>query len=480
MDCSVMRRYGLVLIILTFFFAISFPDTVRGGSKLVLEKAEPEKLSLTVGKSIVISSFEPVKRVSLGSQDVADAIVLTPKQISVIGKTTGVTNLILWGPDDKISSVLDIQVSPDVARLGEMIQKMLPEEKNLRIDATHDSLTLSGTISSTSSLSQAIALAEVHLPKDGKIVNLAEVAGVHQVMLEVRIAEMSKNLGRRLGFNWNYISSSGKIGLGSLNNLVRLPPTGFPGNGLEVTQSINAIFQFMSKGTPWTIFIDALKEQGLVKVLAEPTLLTLSGKPASFLAGGEIPYPVAQNSSGGNAITIEWKPFGIGLNFTPTVLSNKKISMHVNPEVSDIDWSNAIQVPGQPPFPAIATRRLSTTIELADGQSFAIAGLMKDEVREVISKYPVVGDIPVLGALFRSTAFQKRESELIVIVTPHLVKPLDMARQTLPTDSFIEPDDFEFYLLGHVEGDEKPASHSKSSLKGDSKLEGGFGHIVPK
>jgi len=479
MNSSVTRRCGLALVGMLFLLAIVFPSAVRGGSKLILEKAEPQKLSLTVGKSVVVSSSQPVKRVSLGSQDVADAIVLTPMQISVIGKASGVTNLILWGVDDKISSILDIQVSPDAARLGEMIEKIMPDEKNLRVDGAHDSLTLSGTVSSTSRLSQALALAEVYLPKDGKIVNLVEVAGVHQVMLEVRVAEMSKSLGRRLGFNWSYASSSGKIGLGSLNNLVRLPPTGFPSTGLEVSDSINAIFRFAGKGTPWTVFIDALKERGLLKVLAEPTLLTLSGKSANFLAGGEFPIPVPQPGAGATAITVEYKPFGIGLNFTPTVLSNKKISMQVNPEVSDLDFSNAISIGGFV-IPAIATRRLSTTIELADGQTFAIAGLLKDDVREVVSKYPLVGEIPVLGALFRSTSFQRKETELIVIVTPHLVKPLDMAKQNLPTDQFIEPDDFEFYLLGHMEGEDKPGSNSKSSQPQTKKSEGSFGHIVPK
>ncbi len=482
MNSPVTRRCGVASVVMLFLlvFVIAFPSAVRGGSaKVVLEKAEPQKLFLTVGKSAVVSSSEPVKRVSLGSQDVADAIVLSPQQISVVGKATGVTNLILWGADDKISSVLDIQVSPDVARLGEMFRKILPEEKNLRIDATHDSLTLSGTVSSTSRLSQALALAEVYSPKDGKIVNLIEVAGVHQVMLEVRVAEMSKSLGRRLGFNFSYASSSGKLGLGTLNNLVRLPNAGFPSAGLEVTDSINAIFRFLSKGTTWNIFIDALKEQGLVKVLAEPTLITLSGKSANFLAGGEFPIPVPQPGAGATAITVEYKPFGIGLNFTPTVLSNKKISMEVSPEVSDLDFSNAISIGGFV-IPAIATRRLSTTIELADGQSFAIAGLLRDDLREIISKYPIIGEIPILGALFRSTAFRKNETELIVIVTPHLVKPLDMTKQTLPTDQFIEPDDFEFYLLGHMEGEEKPGSNSKSSQQRTPKIEGSVGHIVPK
>ena len=480
MDSPMMRRCGLISVVMLSLFLIFFPTAVRGGSaKVILEKAEPQKLSLTVGKSVIVSSSEAVKRVSLGSQEVADAIVLTPQQISVIGKAPGVTNLIIWGADDKVSSTIDIQVSPDVSRLGEMIRKILPEEKNLRIDVAHDSLTLSGTVSSTSSLSQVLALAEVHSPKDGKVVNLLQVAGVHQVMLEVRVSEMSKSLNRRLGFNFSYASSGGNMGVGLLNTLTRIPQGGFPSSGLEVGDSINTIFRFLTKGTTWTIFIDALKEEGLLKVLAEPTLITLSGKSASFLAGGEFPIPVPQPGAGGTAITIEYKPFGVGLHFTPTVLSNKKISMEVAPEVSDLDFTNAVTLSGFV-IPSITLRRVSTTIELADGQSFAIAGLLKDDVREVISKYPILGEIPILGALFRSSAFRKNETELIVIATPYLVKPLDMAKQTLPTDQFIEPDDFEFYLLGHMEGQEKPGSDSKGSARQPLNLEGGFGHIVPK
>jgi len=485
MNSSVTRRCGIAFVVMLFLLAIVFPSAVRGGSaKVILEKAEPQRLSLTVGKSVVVSSSEPVKRVSLGSQDIADAIVLSPQQISVIGKATGVTNLILWGGDDKIISVLDIQVSPDAVRLGEMIKKILPEEKDLRIDATHDSLTLSGTISSTSRLSQALALAEVHLPKDGKIVNLVEVAGVHQVMLEVRVAEMSKSLSRRLGFNFNFFSAGGKnMGIGLLNNLTRLPadrlPSFSPPDPMEVSVPVSAITRFPIKGAAATIFIDALKERGLVKVLAEPTLITLSGKSANFLAGGEFPIPVPQPGAGATAITIEYKPFGVGLHFTPTVLSNKKISMEVSPEVSDLDFTNAITISGFV-IPALATRRLSTTIELADGQSFAIAGLLKDDLREVISKYPLLGEIPILGALFRSSSFRKNETELIVIVTPHLVKPLDMANQTLPTDQFIEPNDFEFYLLGHTEGEEKPGSKPQNSQNQAPEFEGSFGHIEPK
>jgi pilus assembly protein CpaC len=477
-------KKGILLCILCVLTAFCLlPSEIclgQGPPRVTIESTAPQKLDLTVGKSVVLQSPDPVKRVSLVTPEIADAMVLTPHQIYLIGKAPGLTTLTLW-VDNRVSAVLDLEVVPDLSRLNESFRKMFPGEKDLQLTAAHDGITLSGTVSSTSTLSRVLSLAESYFPK--KIVNLLDVAGVHQVMLEVRVAEMSRSLLRRLGFNFNYVSSSGRnFGLSLLNNLTRLPSEGFPTASVEVTDSINAIFRFLSNDTTWTVFIDALKEQGSLKVLAEPTLITLSGRSASFLAGGEFPIPVPQPGAGGTAITIEYKPFGVGLHFTPTVLSTQKISMQVAPEVSELDFSRAVAISGFV-VPAVTTRRVSTVIEMADGQSFAIAGLLKDDVREVVSKFPVLGDIPVLGALFRSSSFQKNETELVIIVTPHLVKPLDIAKQTLPTDQFIEPDDFEFYLLGHLEGSNKaraPVPRSPGIPPKKIGLEGNFGHIVPK
>ncbi len=371
-------------------------------------------------------------------------------------------------------------------QLKEALYRLLPEEKDLKITATQENVMLSGTVSSTANLAQVLAITESYYPK--KVVNLLEVAGVHQVMLEVRVAEMSRSILKRLGFNFSTISGDGtNFGVSLLNSLTSIgsiPSTGGFGS-TGTSQSINAIFRFSGQGgSTWTAFIDALKEDGLVKVMAEPTLITLSGKTANFLAGGEFPVPVPQPGGGGGAvtITIEYKSFGVGLNFTPTVLSNKRINMTVAPEVSELDFSNAVALGGFV-VPGLTTRRVSTSVEMADGQSFAIAGLLKENVREVVSKFPLLGDIPILGALFRSTSFQKNETELIVIVTPRLVKPLNLTKQTLPTDQYIEPDDFEFYLLGLLEGkekSEKPPASSASETKKGVKLEGEFGHSIPK
>jgi len=478
---TIMRRFGFIsiFIILAFCQIFSFECWGEGPPRITLETTSAQKLSLTVGKSIIIQSPEPVKRVSLVAPEIADVMVLTPYQIYLMGKAPGITNLTLWGMDNKVTAILDLEISPDISRLKEIVHKILPEEKDVKITATHDHITLAGTVSSTANLSQVLALAGPYAPLDEekkpKIINLMEVAGVHQVMLEVRVSEMSRSLLRRLGFNFNYISSSGRtIGLNLLSKLTSLPAAGFPSAGINVSDSVNAIFRFLADGTTWTVFIDALKEEGLLKVLAEPTLITLSGKTANFLAGGEFPIPVPQSTgAGGTTITIEYKPFGIGLNFTPTVLSNKKINMQVAPEVSELDFSNAITASGFV-VPAITTRRVSTVIELADGQSFAIAGLLKEDIREIVSKFPVLGDIPVLGALFRSSSFRKNETELIIIVTAHLVKPLDMTKQTLPTDQYVEPNELEFYLLGNLEGKGEKSNPTKGGFEGD------FGHILPK
>jgi pilus assembly protein CpaC len=310
-------------------------------------------------------------------------------------------------------------------------------------------------------------------------------------MLDVRVAEMNRQLLRRLGVNINYLRGN-DFGITSLNALTSVvkpidatlladPSTIASANpfAIGLSQAINALFRFNTGSVTWTGFIDALKQHNVVKILAEPSLVTLSGQDASFLAGGEFPYPVPQALG---TTTIKFKQFGVAVLFKPTVLSNSKISIAVTPEVSELDFANAISIQGFL-IPSITTRRASTVVELGDGQSFAIAGLLRDTVREQISKFPMLGDIPILGALFRSTSFQKNETELIIIVTPHLVKPLDVEKQTLPTDFYLEPSDFDFYLMGKSGVDNKKRTETRmkrvSSNETGAGFEGEFGHILP-
>jgi len=461
---SIIIMYALSLVLLGLVFsAIS-----RAADFEVIETDKAKKLQLVVGRTIILKSIKLVNRVSIADPKIATVVqsCVSPNEIHIIGKTAGITNLILW-QNKKISAIYDLEVDYDISRLKQKLHEVLPLEKEIRVIATHDSITLSGRISSAANLSQAMALAEAYAPK-GNVRDLLEIAGVHQVMLEVRIAEMSKSVIKNLGINFSY-ARGGDVGLSLLGGLAQLGELTDTTLDVLVSPAVNALFRFDKGSATWTGFVDALKEDGLVKILAEPTLIALSGQTANFLAGGEYPVPIPSQ----DGIGIEFKPFGVTLSFTPTVLSEDKISIKVAPEVSELDFSVALQVGGYT-VPGLSTRRATTVVELADGQSFAIAGLLKETIRDRMSKFPLLGDIPVLGALFRSRSFQKNETELIIIVTPHLVKPLDSAKQTLPTDFYIEPDDTEIYLLGLMEGREK---NQPSTVRGE--LDGEFGHGMP-
>lgn len=482
---STFSRAGsrsIVLIIVTLLILVHAKSWGEVSARITVDTSNPQKIYLTKGKSVILESPMPVKRISIVDTEVADALVLTPKEVYLTGKSIGKTSLTLW-VDSKIHAIFELEITPDITGIKEKIYEIFPEENDVHVTNTHDSIALSGTVSSDLNVTKILALAEAYAP--AKVINLLQVRGVHQVMLEVRVAEMSRDLTRRMGVNFNYISSTGgNIGISMLNNLSALPEEGWPGNALSISDPVNYIFSFTSGDTAWTAIIDALKAEGLVKILAEPTLIALSGQQAQFLAGGEFPIPVPQELG---RTTVDYKKFGVGLQFTPTVLSGGKINLQVAPEVSELDFTNAVTLGGFV-IPSITTRRVSTMIELSDGQSFAIAGLLKDDVREIIHKFPFLGDIPVIGTLFRSTSFQKNETELIIIVTPHLVKPLEMAKQTLPTDQFIEPNDIEFYLNGKLEGKDKrtipvspaPVKTSKEDVEKTGGLEGEFGHITPE
>jgi pilus assembly protein CpaC len=293
-------------------------------------------------------------------------------------------------------------------------------------------------------------------------------------MLEVRVAEIQKTLLKQLGVNFTY-DNGDEFGGNLINNLATLvDPNDANLNwgpyGLFVSPAVNALFRFNKGNSTWTGFVDALHDDGLLKVLAEPTLIALSGETASFLAGGEFPIPVPQ---GLGTVAIEYKPYGVALGFTPIVIGEDKINITVAPEVSELDFSTAVRIEGFL-VPGLTSRRAKTTVDLADGQSFAIAGLLSERVRDSYSRYPKLGDIPVLGALFQSRNFQKQESELVIIVTPHLVKPLDMESQTLPTDFYIEPNDWDIYFGGHMEGQ---APDTSAMVRGE--MDGDFGHAIP-
>ena len=463
---KIIKTLFIIIILLALY--ISWAATPSSA-----QAREMGKLDIVSGKSIVLPTHRQVKRVSISDPAIADFILISPTEIYITARGVGVTNMLLWY-DKGGHDVYDVEVQYDILRLKQQLQEALPDEKDLRVTAMQGTLTLSGRVSSATSLSHALALAAAYAP-EGKVQNLVEVGGVQQVMLEVRVAEMQKSLLKRLGVNFNAVNGSGEFGISKLGGLTELASAGEGNLGgpgpfsTFVSPAVNALFRFDIGNTTWTGFIDALKSDGLVKVLAEPTLISLSGEKASFNAGGEYPIPVPQ---GLGTVAIEYKEYGVGLDFTPTVLADDKIHIKVAPTVSELDFSSAVQFSGFT-VPGLNTRRAETVVELDDGQSFAIAGLMRETSRDVLQKYPLLGDLPILGVLFRSREFQKNETELVIVATPRLVKPLDPVVQSLPTDFYVEPSYMDFYLLGRMEGSKKT-----EGIQG--KIDGEFGHAVPQ
>ena len=433
-----------------------------------------QRLNLVVGRSHILHSPVPISRISVADPKIADVLIITAKQIYINGKKPGITNLILWR-DREITAIMDVNVIFNLTQLKEKLYQILPGEP-IEVHAAEDSIVLSGEVSDSTKIPQALSLVKSFAPKPENVVNLLRVGGAQQVMLEVKIAEMSRDVTKRMGFNFRILNlERGETALFNIGDIATGDLFGTLGFTSNITARLlrgNRIFDF---------FLEALKEKGLARILAEPTLIAISGQNASFLAGGEFPVPVPQAGQLVGAITVEFKEFGVGLSFLPRVLSNGSINIGVSTEVSDLDFTAAVILQGFA-VPGVTTRRASTNIELKDGQTFSIAGLLQDNIREIVTKYPLLGDIPILGALFRSEEFQKKQTELVILVTPRLVKPLAESAQRLPTDKYIEPNDFDFYLMGKLEGKskdelkEKGPAEGKDRAKPEGGLEGEFGH----
>jgi pilus assembly protein CpaC len=482
MEKSKYQQQNLVMVFATCLLSlllIHHPawSADSGRTEISIDTESGQSINLMVNKLAKLKSPSVIKRAHIVNPEIAELIyskTQSPRWIFVSGKAVGSTQLTLWGNANELLGTFEIMVSPDVAGLKKSLYEIFPQE-NVSIRSSGDRITLTGTASGAMKLKEILTLAESFAPD--KVVNLLQVGGIQQVMLEVRIAEISKSVGNQLGINFAWSGNSG-FGLSLLDNLTAIPEGGWPGNPLSVSNSINAAMGFL-KGDPIIVAIDALQEDGLLQILAKPTLIAQSGQSASFLAGGEFPFPVA---SAFDRFSIEWKSFGVGLNFTPTVLGEDTISLVVSPEVSELDFTKTISYAGYV-VPSIDTRRMSTVVELKDNQSFVIAGLLKNYVRESVKKFPLLGDIPILGALFRSTRYQKDETELVVIVTPHLVQPIDGDELPLPTDSFEDPTPFELLLLGRLERWKDPTIESGNhtgETGSNPVMEGDFGYITPE
>ena len=420
-----------------------------------------------LNKSQILRVDVPFADLLVGNPEIADVLALTDRSVYVLGKALGSTNLTVYGRNKNLLAVVDIVVSYDVEGLKQQLFQLMPDEK-IEVRAVNGSLALSGVVTGAGTMSRALAVAEQFAP-DG-VTNLMSVKGSQQVLLKVRFAEMSRQVGMELGLSNSIVSGDSFTFLSGF-----LDPTAFA----------NVIGDFAIGGTDFQVALDAMEQKGLVKILAEPNLIALSGDTANFLAGGEFPVPIAQ--SGTNAltstITVEFKEFGVSLAFTPTVLDDGLINMIVSPEVSQIDAANSVEVSGFR-IPGLVVRRATTTVELRDGQAFAIAGLLQSDFRDTVTQFPGLADIPVLGALLRSTEFQQSETELVIIIEPHLAKPAPANAMVAPTDNFVPPSPTDLWFFGRTESTQSPGYQTNYlgaealGVQSAGGIEGAYGHIV--
>jgi pilus assembly protein CpaC len=427
-------------------------DAVTDQQVVSIKSSTP--LSLSVGKSTILPIEGILTRVSVANPEVIDVTVIRSRELYVLGKKTGTTNIFLWNNAGQMT-IRDVVVGADTVGLESKLRELMPNETQIKVSSAGDALVLLGQVSDAAKVQRAVLLAEQYTGK--KIINFLGTGDVPQVLLEVKVAEVSKKLTDKLGAS---ISAGGSRGSftysllgGFLTGGVLSSPAGSTGAGIS-----------LGRGNE-TIKLEAEIKNGLIKVLAEPNIMAVSGQEGSFLAGGKIFIPVPQSSSGGaSTITLEEREYGVGLKFLPTVLEGGKINLRVTPEVSELALEGTTVKSGSNTtvLPTISTRRASTTVQLMDGQSFAIGGLIKNNVTETITGFPFLSEIPILGTLFRSSEFINDRSELMFLVTPRLVKPLSQT-VALPTDRFVPPTRSEFLFEGKLEGksdsklDTKPA-----------------------
>lgn len=413
-------------------------------------------LEVPVNKSQIVSADAAIARAMVGNAAIADIVPLTDHSVYVLGKAMGTTSLTLYDKGGRVLAVMDVAVGPDAAGYREQVGRLVPGA-NIDAQISGSSLILTGMANDPGAIDRAVQLA--HTYAGANVVNMIGLGGSQQVQLEVRFAEVRREIGEDIGVR-------GFGSRGGTNAAWGAGASVTPGQDGTARFNVGSILNgfgvlgttFNALGVDFEAYLNALENKGFAKTLASPTLVALSGETASFLAGGEFPIPVAQSGSNGGgagggggsaSISVEFKPFGVSLGFTPTVLGDGTINLKVEPEVSSIDPAASIQLNGIS-IPGLKTRRASTTLELRDGESFAIAGLLSQDFQDTINQVPLLGGIPILGALFRSTEFKKGETELLIIVTPRLAQPLRPDQVRLPTDRVKNPDVGISVLMGEA------------------------------
>ncbi len=503
-------------------------------SSQVLASQISVDLVVPLYKSQILSLEQEPSRVSIGNPDIADIVLLRGEQVHIVGKTLGSTNVVLWDRRDRIFKSVNVEVTHDLATLKKKLHLMMPSE-NINVYSAQEKLIVEGQLSSAANVSAALKVAEGYLPScesgsgvsneensnttdssaagadnkgcgSAEVVNLLSVSGAQQIMLEVKVAEMSRTFLRSLDTNLNVLDFGGNSRFGAINGGASWPnalveneeipfaAAGIPDGSTPIigpvvdkfdpaTPSISdkgLFFQDLVGDTFFQAALELSRSKGLAKILAEPNLTTLTGRAAEFLSGGEFPVPVPQNGR----TSIVFKDYGVKVKFLPTILDAGRISLDLDIVVSEVSEGRQVDVAsagtsGVFLIPSLTKRGVSNTVELANGQTIGIAGLIQDNVREVVNRLPGLGDVPVLGQLFRSQQFVSGQSELVIFVTAHLAKPIVADKVRLPTDSFVPPSDLEFYLLGRMESRKGPLASAGDSP--DVSIGGGvdgvsFGH----
>lgn len=418
------------------------------GARLIATQAAGMRIEVNKGRLVRLD--QPAASVFLADPNIADIQIKSPTLVYVFAKKAGETSLYAVDSNDELLANFRVSVTHNLSGLEQAMRDYMPDSY-VKASTLGDAVVLTGVVSSVQQAEDARSLAARLSGGDANVINRISVKGPNQVNLRVRVAEVSRATVKQLGFNWEALFSTGAFALGLatgspvFNTSVRGAAQNqarqfLVGNTTAGGAADSVVGGYTGGNFDVNTVIDALENEGLLTILAEPNLTTTSGETASFLAGGEFPVPVPQNA---NVITIEFKKFGVSLAFTPTILNDGRINMRVRPEVSQLSSNGEVRINGFA-VPALTTRRAETTVEVGSGQSFAIAGLIQNNIAHDVRRFPGLGDLPVLGALFRSDGFRRNETELVIIATPYIVKPVSDPRMvSLPTDGLMGVNDAE-------------------------------------
>ncbi|MEM9708056.1 MAG: type II and III secretion system protein family protein [Pseudomonadota bacterium] len=438
-----------------------------------------QSLNVSTNRAVVVETEQPFAEISIANPGIADISTLSDRTIYVLGRAPGRTTMTLLGPDGRLITNVDVRVTPDLAEFKERLRQILPGEA-IEVRTANDGIVLSGTVSSIRKVDRAMELANRYAPD--RVSNLLLVGGEQQVQLKVRFAEMNRSVSKGLNGGLTALSdlggtTSGLSTAGGAGELVDGTTIGAADSTI-LNLGTNAIGQtavgFTIGEVAISALLEALETKGLVRTLAEPNLVTLSGQEARFLAGGELPIPTADDEG---RIRIEYRPFGIELRFTPRVVE-EAINLQLNAAVSEIDDDITVSTSADIAIPAFSKRETSTVVEMRDGESFAIAGLLQDDFSDTATQVPWLGDVPVLGALFRSSSYQRRQSELVVIITAHLVSPTRGEALALPTDRIRIPTENELFLFGKTIGGENIAAGTPAAEVAKQDFTGSYGYVM--